>query len=509
MSPDELWEKYLRYIGAGAVIFGGLISLIKSTPTIAVSMWSVVAGAFNRSRRSQERTDRDLPMPLLLLGLIGLAYVLYRFVMLRFVDEQTARWATLAVLVFGFFFVTVSSRLSGIVGNSSNPASGMTIATLLGTSILFVYGLGMTDDHAKFTCIAVGAVVCSAICIAGDCSQDLKTGFLVRATPWRQQIGEIIGVLAVVTAIAAVIVVVGDTYGYVKSVEHPNPVLAPQANIMKLLVEGVMDGSLPWVLIVVGMAAALVVELLGIPVLPVAVGLYLPLHISAAIMAGGLLRWITDKQRRSDQDAHNPGILGASGLVAGQGLVGIATVGVVVFIGWWWNDPTYVVPLGDGLAQRVIPEHFMPWLSEVLGMPQQYGYGDFGFNLFPLAPFMVLVLWLGFTAIKKQPPLPAIPVESVNPPPPPEEIENTQEDSQDTDDTTLPFELSGLDEVTEEELPQPPELPDEVAEDELSELLELPDEVTEDELPELPELPQDSEEPEDPEQPKDPLNPWA
>ena len=435
MSPKDLWEKYLRYVGAGAVVLGGLISLIRSAPTIASSMWSVASGVLDRSRVSNERTNRDLPLPLLLLLLVGLAYAMFSIDAIK-VNAVGA----IAVLVFGFFFVTVSSRLAGLVGNSSNPASGMTIATLLGTSLLFTYGLGLTDDTAKYACLSVGALVCTAICIAGDCSQDLKTGFLVRATPWKQQVGELIGVLTMVIVIAWVIQAVNSTYGYVETPENPHPVLAPQANIMKLLVEGVMDGSLPWVLIISGMGAALVIELLGVPVLPVAVGLYLPLHISMPIMVGGLIRWGVNRRRKPSESGDNPGILGASGLVAGEGLVGVIMVGAAAFIGSMWNDPFYANPL-TGLTERVLPHHFVPWLSEKIGIAQQYGYGEFGYNLFPLAPFMVLMLWLAFTAMKKTPPpRTGLPIQ---PTPLPEEFAAAPREA----DKTIPFELSSSDEV--------------------------------------------------------------
>ncbi len=395
MSPDDIWSSYLRYIGAGAVIFGGLVSLVKSTPIIATSLLNVGAGVFSRSSRTIDRTDRDLPLPLLALMLAGLGFAMWRFE-----EVRVGGAGAIAVLVFAFFFVTVSSRLSGLVGNSSNPASGMTIATLLGTALFFTYGLKMTGDDARFACISVGALVCIAICIAGDCAQDLKTGYLVRATPWKQQVGEMIGVLTITIVIALVIQAVHGTYGFEKTAETPNPVLAPQANIMKVLVEGVMGGSLPWVLIISGMAAALVIELLGIPVLPVAVGLYLPLEISATIMAGALIRWGVEKWRRPSAQSEDSGILAASGLVAGQGLVNLAAVAVAVFIGWKWSDPQFHNPL-TGQNEQVIAIHLMPYLSELMGLPQRYGYGEFGFNLFPLVPFGVLMLWLIFTAFRK------------------------------------------------------------------------------------------------------------
>ncbi|MEE9213090.1 MAG: oligopeptide transporter, OPT family [Phycisphaeraceae bacterium] len=393
MSPDEIWSSYLRYIGAGAVIFGGLVSLIKSTPIIASSLWSVGSGVLSRSGRNADRTDRDLPLPLLALLLAGLGYAMFHFE-----EVRVGAAGAIAVLVFAFFFVTVSSRLAGLVGNSSNPASGMTIATLLGTALFFTYGLQMTGDDARFACISVGALVCVAICIAGDCSQDLKTGYLVRATPWKQQVGELIGVLTITIVIALVIQAVQGTYGFEKTPETPNPILAPQANIMKLLVEGVMGGSLPWALIISGMAAALVIELLGVPVLPVAVGLYLPLEISATIMAGALIRWGVEKWRRAAVQSEDSGILAASGLVAGQGLVNLAAVAAAVFIGGRYLNPL------TNKDEPVVATHLMPYLSELTGLPQRYGYGEFGFNLFPLVPFGVLMLWLVFTAFRKPAP---------------------------------------------------------------------------------------------------------
>ncbi len=404
MGPDDMWEFYLRYVGAGAVVLGGLLSLLKSTPTIVSSMWHMVGGMFGRSRLSGERTDRDLPVPLLAVLILGLGYAMVHFDAIRL-----GTWGAIAVLVFGFFFVTVSSRLVGLVGSSSNPASGMTIATLLGTAVLFVYGLHLNDDAAKFTVVSVGALVCVAICIAGDCSQDLKTGYLVQATPWKQQLGEMIGVLSATAAIAWVIFAVKDTYGYVKTPETPMPVIAAQANIMKLLVEGIMDGTLPWILIVVGMAVTVVVELLGIPALPVAVGLYLPLELSAPIMVGGIVCWIISRLRHKDPQGDNPGILAASGMVAGEGLVGVAMVGASAFIGWWWGDPLFDNPV-SGHAERVLPHHLTPWLSEQLGIPVNYGLGPIGSGLLPAIPFGLLVAYLFLAAWKRgpqtRPPLP-------------------------------------------------------------------------------------------------------
>ncbi|MFQ5491805.1 MAG: OPT family oligopeptide transporter, partial [Phycisphaerae bacterium] len=341
MNPEDIWEHYIRYIGAGAVILGGLFSLFKSAPTIASSVWHGLGALLGRGGKP-DRTDRDLPFPLLILGLVGLWALMWYIP-----DVNVSRAGAVAVLVFGFFFVTVSSRLVGLVGNSSNPISGMTIATLLGVTLLFTHYLGLSGEAAKFSAISVGALVCMALSIAGDCSQDLKTGYLVGATPWKQQVGEMIGVLVSAATLAGVLLLFNESYGFVRDADHPNGFLAPQANIMKVLVEGVMDGGLPWVLILTGMGAALVVELLGLPALPFAVGLYLPLELSATIMAGGVIRWVVQKVRRRRDEGEDSGILGASGLVAGHGLVGVAAAGATYCMAKFWGNPMFANPLAE------------------------------------------------------------------------------------------------------------------------------------------------------------------
>ncbi len=348
MSPDDMWNRYLRYIGAGAVVLGGLVSLFKSLGVVGGSVFHMFAG-----KGSGERTDRDIPVFLLLLGVIGLGAGLYYMPDIQGVNGQPLMNELFklipviaCVLAFGFIFTTVSARLVGIVGGSSNPASGMTIATLLGTALIIVNTMDLSPTVAKVAILSVGALVCICICMAGDTSQDLKTGYLVGATPWKQQVSQIIGVLTATAAIAAVLYLINDRYGYVQDAAHPNAVLAPQANLMKLLIEGVVDQQLPWVLILIGIAAALIVELLGLPSLPFAVGLYLPLSLSTPIMVGGLLRWLIDAIRvKKQSETHSPGILAASGLVAGHGLMGVIFVGVAALIGYFWNDPRFVKPM--------------------------------------------------------------------------------------------------------------------------------------------------------------------
>ncbi|MCH8250968.1 MAG: oligopeptide transporter, OPT family, partial [Planctomycetes bacterium] len=357
MDSDDIWEKYIRYVGAGAVAIGGLISLFKSFPTILSSFMHVVRGVFGRSKRTGDRTDRDLPFPLLVLILGGLGYAMWRYE-----GINLGHVGTVAVLVFAFFFVTVSSRLVGLVGSSSNPASGMTIASLLATALVyrfFVIGDATDITEAELTtlrvtCISVGAIICIAICIAGDCSQDLKTGFLVKATPWKQQIGEMLGVFSAVAVIAGVLMLLNSTYGFVETPEHPEPLRAPQANIMAILVQGVLGGEIPWILIMMGGAAAVIIEMLGLPALPFAVGLYLPLELSTPIMAGGIIRWLVERRKKQAKE-HDPGILTASGLVAGTGIMGVFLAGVAALIAAGFGDPHWFNPLKqpDSAYQKV------------------------------------------------------------------------------------------------------------------------------------------------------------
>jgi len=413
MSPKDVYEKYIRYVGAGAVAVGGLISLIRSFGTIGASLGHVLAGMFSFGRGPRPRTEKDLPFPLLVLIVAGLGYAMWHFE-----QVELNPVGVVAVLVFSFFFVTVSSRLVGIVGCSSNPISGMTIATLLATALVYKFFVmdrtgEMTDAEAtalKITCLSVGAIVCVAIAIAGDTSQDLKTGFLVKATPYKQQVGEMIGVLTSVVAMAGLILLLDRTSGFVETPEHPRPLPAYQANIMKLLVDGVLGGQVPWTLILIGGTAAVVVELLGLPVLPFAVGMYLPLGLSTPIMVGGLIRWLVTRRRNTQTD-HDPGVLTSSGLVAGQGLIGVALAGVTALISWWWASPYWTNPLEDKL-EPVSPVHLAPWLmARIEAIPLRWGLSEDWWNALPMLPFVPLVIWLWWCA-RRRPPLSVPPDET-------------------------------------------------------------------------------------------------
>ncbi|NOX58479.1 MAG: oligopeptide transporter, OPT family [Planctomycetes bacterium] len=387
MSVDQIHSKYIKYVGAGAVAIGGLLSLLKSFPTIFGSMWHLFVAMF-AGKGGDDRTTRDLPFILVAGGVVAVVALLWNLPWL-----ETGWQGAILVCVFGFFFVTVSSRLVGEIGSSSNPTSGMTIATLLGTSLLFLYAsdflFGVVDTQAiKITALSVGAIVCIAIAVAGDCSQDLKTGYLVKATPWKQQIGELIGVLTAALCVAGVIFLLHKGYGFTE--DRPNALKAPQANLMAMLLDGVFDGNLPWLFIGIGIAAGLVVEFMGIGCLPFAVGLYLPLALSVPIMIGGLIRLFVDRVHRNDTSSgHDAGVLGASGLVAGEGLVGVGLGGVTAFCAWMW-------PHRDISCQEVGPS-----ILQFVDLDIHYELAARWYDLLPLAPFGLLVMWLLFTALRR------------------------------------------------------------------------------------------------------------
>ena len=223
------------------------------------------------------------------------------------------------IVIFGFFFATVSSRMVGIVGSSNNPVSGMAIATLL-FATLCLKATGDTGSHGMTGAIAIGSVICIVAAMAGDTSQDLKTGYILGATPKKQQIGELIGAVIAAFTIGGVLLLLDSAWGF-----GTTELAAPQATLMKMIIEGVMEGNLPWALVFIGVFIAIVIEILGISVLPVAIGLYLPLELTSTIMIGGAIRWFVDKKKKNKEEnaEANGGVLFCSGMIAGEGLIGI------------------------------------------------------------------------------------------------------------------------------------------------------------------------------------------
>ena len=330
LGPSGIWSSYIRYIGAGAVAAGGIISLVKSLPMIIKTFSKAIKGlGKGNTGNTILRTERDLPMQVVLAGSLVIALIIWILpsIPVNFVGG-------LLIVVFGFFFATVSSRMVGIVGSSNNPISGMIIATLLiSTGILKASGI--TGYQGMASAICIGTIVSIVSAMAGDTSQDLKTGYIIGATPVKQQIGEILGAVISALAIAGIMYLLNSAWGF-GSPELP----APQGTLMKLVVEGVMGGTLPWGLIFCGMGVAVVLEILRLPVLPFAVGLYLPIYLSTPIYIGGIIRWITEKFFFKDNPEKNrlcvdKGVLYCSGMIAGEGIIGIllAVFAVIPFKG--------------------------------------------------------------------------------------------------------------------------------------------------------------------------------
>ena len=316
LSASQIWSNYTRYIGAGAVAAGGLISLIKTFPTMIRTFKHAIKG-FGKKGDSQLRTEQDISMKLVLGGSLVIAVLIWLLP-----EIPVSFLGALIVVVFGFFFATVSSRMVGIVGSSNNPVSGMAIATLIVTTFI-LKATGSTGATGMVSAISIGTVICIVAAMAGDTSQDLKTGYIVGATPRLQQIGELIGAIVSAFAIGGVMYLLNSAWGF-----GSEQIPAPQATLMKMVVEGVMGGTLPWVLIFMGVFIAIVVEVLGIPVLAFSIGLYLPIYLSTPIMVGGVIKWFIDNKRKyandeERKDASDRGVLYAAGMIAGEGIVGI------------------------------------------------------------------------------------------------------------------------------------------------------------------------------------------
>ena len=319
-----IWSTYVKYIGAGAIATGGIISLIKSLPLIVTTFRDSMKSMKGSKNTSTERTAQDLPMQFILLGVIAMVFIIWIVPAI-----PVTLLGAVIIVVFGFFFATVSSRMVGLVGSSNNPVSGMAIATLL-IATFAIKSSGKTGIDGMTAAIAVGSVICIIAAIAGDTSQDLKTGYLLGATPKKQQMGEMLGVVVSGLAIGGVLYLLNAAWGY-GTAEIP----APQAQLMKMIVEGIMGGNLPWGLVFIGVFLAICLEILRIPVMPFAIGLYLPIYLNATIMIGGVVRGLLDRRKGVDEKTKTAqstdGTLYCAGMIAGEGLVGILLAVFAVF----------------------------------------------------------------------------------------------------------------------------------------------------------------------------------
>lgn len=368
MSATEIWSNYIRYIGAGAVTFGGVVTLIRSFPTIINAFkdsFKDLKDSKSNSQTEKLRTERDIPLVYVLVG-----SVLLVILMAVIPSIPTNVLSSIMIVVFGFFFVTVSSRIVGLIGSSSNPISGMTIATLMATALIFV-AVGWTGEVYQPIVLVVGSIVCIASANAGATSQDLKTGYIVGATPIKQQIGLLIGVLASVVVIGYTIILLNDIL-VIGSDQLP----APQATLMATVIKGLLSQNLPWGLVIVGMGIAAVMELSGVRSLPFAVGAYLPLSVSTPIFLGGLVKLTVDKIKKTDEGESDigPGALLSSGLIAGGALTGIL---IASLKGWIWETTASGVEIS-------VADKLNTGLGESLGLT-----GD----------LISLIIFLGLAAI--------------------------------------------------------------------------------------------------------------
>lgn len=356
LAAGDLWSSYIRYIGAGAVATGGIISLIKSLPTIVTSFKDSMNDLKNKDRsKGKDRTDQDLSAKVLLSLLVICLVLIFLTPAIPFNFI-----AGILIVILGFFFATVSSRMVGIIGSSNNPVSGMSIASVLITSLI-LKKTGLVGHDGMIAAISIGTIICVIAAVAADCSQDLKTGYIVGASPKYQQVGEMLGVFAASLAIGGVLWLLNESIGF-----GTDELPAPQATLMKVIIEGVMDGNLPWNLIFVGVFIAILIEMLGISVLPFAIGFYLPFNTSMGIMIGAIVRILVDKLKASDEvkeDAQTAGTLYSAGLIAGEGLMGIILAAFAI------------IGSGDStLAQRIdlsssfqLPQEFSILLFVILG----------------------------------------------------------------------------------------------------------------------------------------------
>ncbi len=362
MTPSEIWGRYLRYIGAGAVAVGGFMAVMRSAG-LMVGAFTAIFRDVRGTRGAGDtrlRTERDLSNRWLLLG--SVVAIVFLWGLLGF-GEWRAFVGVTTTTILSFFFVAVAAYICGQVGSSASPVSGMTITALLVTCLIFL-GVGWTGTSGMIAAMTVGAVICIAICMSGDMSQDLKTGYILGATPWRQQSMNVVGNFAAAATIGFVLYFLHETKT-IGSEELP----APQATLMSLIVQGLFGGNLPWTLVLIGMGIGVASELARIPTLPFAIGIYLPFSTSTAMFTGGIVSWLLGRSRPgTDPPASRleRGVLVSSGLVAGDAIIGLLTIGLIEIAHIHWG--------------------IQPFL------------GGFAWEAYSLVIFLLLATWLYRTA---------------------------------------------------------------------------------------------------------------
>ena len=372
-GAGAIHSNYIKYIGAGALACAGIVSLIKSLPTIGSAFAGAIKGMKSSGKAGNDRTSKDINLVVVICAIVIIAIAIWLIPTI-----PVSLVGAFIIVVFGFFFATVSSRMVGLVGSSNNPVSGMAIATLLITTLILMI-TGEPTAEVMVSSIAIGAIICIVCAIAGDTSQDLKTGYILGATPRKQQCGEIIGVTAAALAIGGTLYLLNAAYGF-----GPDGLDAPQANLMKTIVEGITGGAMPWHLVIIGACIALVIEIIGIPVLPFAIGVYLPFELNACIMLGGLIRLVFDKLKKAKEEKDgiiSDGVLFCSGMIAGEGLIGIL---LAVFA---------IVPLSGGAYT----------LAEGIDLASIYSLSPTFMNIGGVALLAITILtFCAFTVWKKR-----------------------------------------------------------------------------------------------------------
>ncbi|MET0496721.1 MAG: oligopeptide transporter, OPT family [Steroidobacteraceae bacterium] len=340
-AAGAIWSRQIRYLGVGAMLIGGIWTLISLRHSLLSGVRSGLAATRAGSAKIVAETERDLPMKAVLIGLVVFTIplaVLYHAIVH---DYAVTIPMTLIMIVAGFLFSSVSAYMAGLVGSSNNPVSGITIGTILFASLVLMLLMGRDAALGPVAAIMIGAVVCCAACIAGDNLQDLKCGYMIGATPWRQQVMLAIGAISCALVMAPVLNLLARAYGIgVPTAEHPNPLLAPQATLMASVSKGLFGGELPWNMIWIGAAVGALIIVLDetlkrrgakfrVPVLAAAVGIYLPLDLTTPIFLGGLLTWIVEHRTGSvlngeaAERIHRKGVLFSAGLITGEALMGI------------------------------------------------------------------------------------------------------------------------------------------------------------------------------------------